>query len=698
MAGSIVETLMSMLGPQVVGPIASRLGESTDTVQRGLQSGSAAMLAGIAAKADQPGFLSQIFSLVTNPANSPGALSSLASNLGSAASGGAGAPLGDLGSRFASSIFGSGQSAVTDAIGRFAGLGGGKASSLIAMAAPLVLGVLGQHVRENGLSAADLGNTLKAEAPNLQRFLPTGFRSLLGGVPNLAAVAPAAVAGAQPTAGSGLSLFWRRWSSRLLWFFNRSKAPAPEEVQTPAPAAAPAAALPAGFFTLKLPDGVELNVPQSGIENQLATFIADSSKQVDKTTWFNFDRLTFDTGKATLQSSSQEQLNNVAAILKAYPNVHVKVGGYTDNSGKAAANLKLSDDRAKNVMDALVAAGIDPSRLESKGYGDAAPGRKQLHRRRAGAESAHLAAGDCEVDSSRHEERSRCRSGCTGFILLLGLSALDDVEGEAGERGFFVARLHVEAGLVHGGDDLVEREFVVAGFVHGHAAGVDGFDCAHAVAFDAGNLHEAADGVAGHAEVVLHGDLGGVLDLGVGAVECGDQSAGGHRAGDADFALTADLRSGDAGVLFVEDADGGGGEEVAEDALPLFCLRSFGEAHVVVRDGGDDSGGAVGGRGDDSASGGVLFVDRHCVHRDPVHGGERIFGAFGFETPCQTRSATADVEPSGKDAFDCDSALRASLHRAPQRQGCWPGSSLPRVKVRGFALWQWAVDRQRRDR
>jgi outer membrane protein OmpA-like peptidoglycan-associated protein len=357
-----------MLGPQIAGPIASRLGESTDAVQRGLQGGVAAMLSGIAAKADQPGFMSQIFSLITNPANSSGALSSLTSNPALATPGG-GSPLSDLGSMFASSIFGSGQSAIIDAIGRFSGLSGGKASSLIAMAAPMVLGFLGQHVRDNGLSASDLGNSLKADASKLQGFLPSGFRSLLGGVPNVAAAAPAAVAGAA-----------NRWLwpiivliaiiAGLLWYFNRSKAP--ETVEAP-PAAAPAPALPAGFFTLKLPDGVSLNVPETGIENKLATFIADSSKPVDTTTWFDFDRLTFDTGKDTLQASSQEQLDNVVAILKAYPNVHAKIGGYTDNTGNAAANMKLSDSRAKNVMAALVAGGIDSSRLEAKGYGEEHP-------------------------------------------------------------------------------------------------------------------------------------------------------------------------------------------------------------------------------------------------------------------------------------------------------------------------------------
>jgi len=367
MAGSIVENLMSTIGPQVVGPIASRLGVSTDAVQSGFESSSAALLSGIASKADQPGFLSQIFSMIKSPANSADALSDAVSNIGSS---GAGA-LGDLGSKFTSAVLGSGQSAVTDAIGRVSGLGD-KAGAMMGMVAPLVLGFLGKHVRDNGLNAGDLGNALKGEASKLAGLLPAGLGSLLSGAGGVAAAAAAL-----PVAAAGGA---RRWLwpliilaaiiIALLWYFNRSK-PAPV-AETPAPAAAPAA-LPAGWVGLKLPDGVTLNVPEDGIENKLAAFISDPTLPVDKTTWFNFDRLTFDTGKATLQSSSQEQLNNVAAILKAYPNVHAKIGGYTDNVGSAAANKKLSDARAKNVMDALAAAGIDQSRLESEGYGPEHP-------------------------------------------------------------------------------------------------------------------------------------------------------------------------------------------------------------------------------------------------------------------------------------------------------------------------------------
>ncbi|MEZ4901500.1 MAG: sodium-translocating pyrophosphatase [Spirosomataceae bacterium] len=119
--------------------------------------------------------------------------------------------------------------------------------------------------------------------------------------------------------------------------------------------------------------GLKLNVGlENPIEIGLLEFI-QSDKVVDKETWFDFDRLLFETGKSILMPESQAQLNNVAEILKAFPNVNIKLGGYTDNTGDANANLKLSADRAAAVEVELVNMGIDTNRIDSEGYGDQYP-------------------------------------------------------------------------------------------------------------------------------------------------------------------------------------------------------------------------------------------------------------------------------------------------------------------------------------
>ena len=105
----------------------------------------------------------------------------------------------------------------------------------------------------------------------------------------------------------------------------------------------------------------------------MVTFINDKTKAVDKTTWFSFDRLLFETGKSTLKAESQEQLKNMSEILKAYPAVELKIGGYTDNVGDAKKNLALSDERAKSVLAELVKLGVEESRLKAEGYGDQHP-------------------------------------------------------------------------------------------------------------------------------------------------------------------------------------------------------------------------------------------------------------------------------------------------------------------------------------
>ncbi len=124
----------------------------------------------------------------------------------------------------------------------------------------------------------------------------------------------------------------------------------------------------------KLASGFEIKGNQNGIENQLIAFIEDAARPVDKTTWFNFDRLTFNTGSAVIDmNKSREQLTNIYEILKAFPKVKLKVGGYTDNVGKEADNMKLSTDRAKATVAALEGMGIEKGRLTPEGYGSQHP-------------------------------------------------------------------------------------------------------------------------------------------------------------------------------------------------------------------------------------------------------------------------------------------------------------------------------------
>lgn len=85
----------------------------------------------------------------------------------------------------------------------------------------------------------------------------------------------------------------------------------------------------------------------------------------------------FNTGKATLSDARKEEtsgrLDAIKDILKNYPNAKFAINGYTDNVGNSKANLKLSEARAKVVMDALIAKGVNQANLTSKGFGDKNP-------------------------------------------------------------------------------------------------------------------------------------------------------------------------------------------------------------------------------------------------------------------------------------------------------------------------------------
>ncbi len=85
-------------------------------------------------------------------------------------------------------------------------------------------------------------------------------------------------------------------------------------------------------------------------------------------------KIQFETGSAKLKAQSGPLLDQVAGILRAHPEVrHVRVEGHTDAVGSAESNQQLSLRRADSVREALVARGIEPGRLSSRGHGQSRP-------------------------------------------------------------------------------------------------------------------------------------------------------------------------------------------------------------------------------------------------------------------------------------------------------------------------------------
>ncbi|AII50468.1 OmpA family protein [Hymenobacter sp. APR13] len=130
--------------------------------------------------------------------------------------------------------------------------------------------------------------------------------------------------------------------------------------------------------TLQLADGKKLSgVGINSIETKLHHFLADPKQKIDTVDrtkgWMSFDRVYFDTGKATLTKESMQQLKNIALLLQSYPQTRIKLGGYTDSVGSYQMNRQLSEARARTAWAALVELGVSPSRLEARGYGSNYP-------------------------------------------------------------------------------------------------------------------------------------------------------------------------------------------------------------------------------------------------------------------------------------------------------------------------------------
>lgn len=83
--------------------------------------------------------------------------------------------------------------------------------------------------------------------------------------------------------------------------------------------------------------------------------------------------IVFKSGSAEITPESEVSLQKALKTMNGYPELEVAINGYTDNKGKKASNIKLSEKRAKAVKEWLVAHGVDAKRMTTKGFGPANP-------------------------------------------------------------------------------------------------------------------------------------------------------------------------------------------------------------------------------------------------------------------------------------------------------------------------------------
>ncbi|MFT4536491.1 MAG: OOP family OmpA-OmpF porin [Saprospiraceae bacterium] len=456
--------LLDMLKDQVSGPLAKQasefLGESEENVTSALGGIFPAILGSVIDKSSKPAEASGLMDMIG------GLDMNMLGDIGGLFGGGASSVNGLLnsGGGIVESLLGDKMGGIASMISKLSGIKSGSTSSLMKMAAPFLMGIIGKQIKGKGLGF--LTDMLMGQKESVAAALPSGMDNLLGlnfaGMGDSLRGAAASVTGAAGATVSGLydtannaagaatgaiaagadatrgavasvasasgnvagaagdaaksGLGWIKWALPILligglaWWFITGQSPkdavgdAGETIENMADKTGDVAKDLAGSITgaaenAAASSGDAMNSASRSVSNfakgAFATINEAGKTALDKITFaansagsqmmefidggFNgdgkvtFTNLTFTSGSDKIYGDSGVEIDNLAAILNAYPDVKINVAGYTDNTGDSAANKTLSENRAKSVKQRLMDAGIAPSRVATQGFGAANP-------------------------------------------------------------------------------------------------------------------------------------------------------------------------------------------------------------------------------------------------------------------------------------------------------------------------------------
>lgn len=369
MSISLLNTVRSYFSDEIIVKAAEYLGENPSVVSKGLNAVIPLSLAGIVQKAES-GNVESVINLAKSALGS-GILDNLAGTFSSA---GGGIP--SVSPGLISGIFGDKFGAIANAISGTTGLKGASTSSLIGSVLPLALGLLGKFATDNHSTPGAIGQLLSAEKSSIFSAIPTDINtsSLLS---TAAPVRHAFVADPEPVPAGNSKMLYVILATvagliLLLWIVKGCN---PQKDIPPVVKEAEVAPIKDTVLVTKeaikvtLPNGMVLDAYKGGIEDLLVAFLNDSTATAGKDNWFDFNELNFNFGTADIVPGSVKEVTNIKEILKAYPKVKIKLGGYTDKVGDDVANKKLSQQRADAVAVMLKDLGVGSQLAGAEGYG-----------------------------------------------------------------------------------------------------------------------------------------------------------------------------------------------------------------------------------------------------------------------------------------------------------------------------------------
>lgn len=135
-----------------------------------------------------------------------------------------------------------------------------------------------------------------------------------------------------------------------------------------------------GSLKLYVPSEVEFSANAKGDINKNILLLIESYDDAEQNivtesgkTLIKINPIYFDFDKWNIRPDAALELNNVVALMKKHSEMQLKIGAHTDARGSDSYNLKLSDRRAKSVLDYLIGQGILENRLKSEGFGESQP-------------------------------------------------------------------------------------------------------------------------------------------------------------------------------------------------------------------------------------------------------------------------------------------------------------------------------------